>query len=82
MIRRSFFLLTILNVIGIVVLSGCATTQTVNKANQFAENGVAFADSIAPLVDESFVLAVTADSLILAENRKAFKTAISTLKKG
>ena len=72
MIRRSFFLLTILIGIGIVSLSGCATTQTINQANQFAENGVAFTDSIAPLVDKSFILAVTADSLVLAENRETF----------
>jgi hypothetical protein len=70
MVKKSFFLLTILTVIGIVVLTGCAGTQTINKADQLALNGVAFADSIAPLVDESFVLAVTADSLVLTQARE------------
>jgi hypothetical protein len=70
MVKRSSFLLIILTVIGIVVLTGCAGTQTINKADQFALNGVAFADSIAPLVDQSFVLAVTADSLVLKRARE------------
>lgn len=69
MVKKSFFLIAILTLIGIGVLTGCAGTQTINKADQFALNGVAFADSIAPLVDESFVLAVTADSLVLAQAR-------------
>jgi hypothetical protein len=74
MIRKSFFLLTMIIAIGIVVLTGCATTQTVNKADQFAENGVAFADSIAPLANESFVLAVTADSLVIAQDREVLNS--------
>jgi len=70
MVKKSLFLITIFTVIGIAVLTGCAGTQTINKADQFALNGVAFADSIAPLVDESFVLAVTADSLVLTQARE------------
>jgi len=70
MVKKLLFLITILTVIGIAVLTGCAGTQTINKADQFALNGVAFADSIAPLVDESFVLAVTADSLVLTQVRE------------
>jgi hypothetical protein len=58
-------------VIGGCTLASCAGTQTINKADQFASNGVAFADSIAPLIDESFVLAVTADTLVLTQARES-----------
>ncbi len=68
--KKTVFLQAVAALAGAVVLIGCATSLTVTKANQFAESGVAFADSIAPLVDESFVLAVTADSLQLAQIRE------------
>jgi len=57
-------------VVFIAVLSGCAATQVVKESDQFAANGIAFSDSIAPLIDESFVLAVNADSMVLAQARE------------
>lgn len=71
MAKRLLYLMTILMFIGTGVFTGCAGTQTINKADQFALNGIAFTDSVAPFVDESFVLAVTADSLVLTQARES-----------
>jgi len=51
-------------------LSACNTvSSTLNKAEKFADAGIAFSDAISVLYDESFEAAATANSLILAQAR-------------
>lgn len=61
--------LGILGQVLLLVLAGCGTTATVGQAGRVADAGIAYADSMPALFDESFRLAATADSLTLAENR-------------
>lgn len=44
-------------------LAACGTTETVNRASQFANAGIAYAEALPPLFDEFFNATVTADSI-------------------
>lgn len=54
--------------LALIVMAGCST-QRIENAGGVADAGVAFADSVPAVVDESFALAVTANSLVLADAR-------------
>jgi len=55
-------------------ITGCAgTTQTINQTDRFAQAGIAFADTVPPLIDESFALTVRLDSHQLVEARPLLK---------
>lgn len=62
-------LITCFVVLPIVALSACTAVSKVEKADSLANAGVAFADSVPAFIDESFVLAVTANSLTLKQSR-------------
>ena len=51
--------------LALVALAGCAT-QRLERAGQVADAGVAFADAVPAVIDESFVLSVAANSAVLA----------------
>jgi hypothetical protein len=59
---------TALAAFALFVVAGCSS-QRIENAGRVADAGVAFADSVPTVVDESFTLAVTADSLALADSR-------------
>jgi hypothetical protein len=48
-----------------LALAGCAT-QRIEKAGRVADAGIAFADAVPAVMDESFVLSVAANSSVLA----------------
>ena len=52
-----------------LALSACSMTSKVAPADAFANAGIAYADAVPSVYDESFVLAVTADSLVLDQTR-------------
>ena len=52
-----------------LALSACSVTSKVAPADAFANAGIAYADAVPSVYDESFVLAVTADSLVLDQTR-------------
>lgn len=52
-----------------VLLAACGSAATVSQADKVADAGIAYADASAVLYDESFVLAATVNSLLLAETR-------------
>lgn len=54
--------------LALTVMAGCGT-QRIENAGRLADAGVAFADSVPPVIDESFALAVTANSLVLVDTR-------------
>lgn len=54
--------------LALFVVAGCSGQRT-ESAGRLADAGVAFADSVPTVVDESFALAVTTDSLVLADSR-------------
>ena len=60
-----------------VALAACGTTETVNRASQFANAGIAYTEALPPLYDESFNAAVTADSIDLARSRGAIRDALT-----
>lgn len=53
----------------LLALAGCASGQRVENAGRLADAGVAFADSVPPVIDESFATAVTTNSIVLADIR-------------
>lgn len=53
-----------------LVLCACSATSKVAPADAFANAGIAYADAVPSVYDESFVLAVTADSLVLRQIHK------------
>jgi len=53
----------------LLAVAGCASSQRIENAGRLADAGIAFADSVPPLLDESFALAVGANSLVLADTR-------------
>ncbi len=53
----------------LVAAAGCASSQRIENAGRVADAGVAFADSVPAVIDESFALSVTANSLGLADSR-------------
>ena len=59
----------ILPVLAVLATAGCAVGDRTENAGKLADAGVAFADSVPAVIDESFALAVTADSLVLADAR-------------
>jgi hypothetical protein len=65
----------------LLLTAGCAE-QRIDNAGRLADAGVAFADSVPAVIDESFVLAVTADSLTIAKARENLAQAdrLETLK--
>src|SRR5215468_7028741 len=63
-LRRSM-----LAVLTVLATAGCAVGDRTENAGKLADAGVAFADSVPAVIDESFALAVTADSLVLADAR-------------
>jgi len=65
----------------LLLTAGCAG-QRIENAGRLADAGVAFADSVPAVIDESFVLAVTADSLTIAKARENLPQAdrLETLK--
>jgi len=67
--------------LALLVLAGCSS-QRIENAGRLADAGVAFADSVPAVIDESFVLAVTADSLTIAKARENLPQAdrLETLK--
>ena len=52
-----------------VLLQGCATSGRLGGFDDLAEAGVAYADAIPALLDESFVATTTVDSLVLVQVR-------------
>jgi hypothetical protein len=54
--------------LGLLATAGCAGHRT-EDAGRLADAGVAFADSVPAVIDESFALAVTANSIVLTDNR-------------
>jgi hypothetical protein len=55
-------------VLALFALAACAT-QRIEKAGQVANAGVAFADAVPAVLDESFVLSVAANSSVLAADQ-------------
>jgi len=53
----------------VAALSACSAVDKVDKADNLASAGIAFADSVPAFIDESFVLTVTANSLVLKQAR-------------
>lgn len=51
------------------LVAGCQSTERVNQVDQFAQAGMAFADTLPAVVDESFALSVQQDSRQLIETR-------------
>jgi hypothetical protein len=56
--------------IAAAALAACGTAETVNRASQFANAGIAYAEALPPLYDESFNASVTANSIELEQARK------------
>src|SRR5262245_38693242 len=56
---------TALAALALAALAGCAT-QRLERAGQVSDAGVAFANAVPAVVDESFVLSVAANSSVLA----------------
>jgi hypothetical protein len=52
------------------VVAACGTTETVNRASQFATAGINYADALPPLYDQSFDASVTAGSIQLEQARR------------
>jgi hypothetical protein len=74
---RRYARVNLLAIIGFVVgVAGCGTTQTVQEADSLAAAGIAFADAVPAVLDESFVLSVTAASLVLAQGRADVPAAV------
>ncbi len=60
-------------ILATIANAGCAVQQQrVSQFGNFAQAGIAFADAIPPVLDESFQAAVAADTLILKEVRGEF----------
>lgn len=56
----------------IVVATGCATQSArVDEFGRFAQAGVAFADALPPVLDDSLASTVATDSLVLVKERAA-----------
>ena len=53
-----------------LVISGCSAGRTIESAGRFATAGIAYTDSIPAVIDESFELAVMANSLTLSQTRE------------
>jgi len=75
--RRRFTLAAV----ALLALAACSN-QRIENAGRLATAGVTFADSVPTVIDESFVLAVTADSLTIAKARENLPQAdrLQTLK--
>lgn len=61
-----------LHIAALVILgaiSGCSNPTVIKQASAVAEVGIAYADTLPSLYDESFELAVRADSLVLEQQR-------------
>ena len=63
------FLRGFVALVTLVVLPACSAVDKVGKADSLANAGIAFSDAVPAFIDESFVLAVTADSLTLMQTR-------------
>lgn len=63
-----------------VALSGCAGTARVSEFESFAKAGIAYTNTVPPLVDESFSVTVSFDSMLLLRTRQALRTQDERLK--
>lgn len=64
----------LLTLILTLFLSACASVQTVEYADKIADAGIAYADTLPQLYDESFVIKVTANTLYLDQQRTDLPT--------
>jgi hypothetical protein len=72
-IRNTLLLLSI-------VLAACASVGTVQRADQFATAGIEYTNGVPAVIDQSFEIAVTTNSIVLERTRMGLKTMDDRLK--